>query len=170
MDMNMKRHALGGSRNAGFSIIESLLVLVGAGMLAAYSVPRLTDLANDYNTVFAAQQVCTHLHFAKMKAISSNESIRVNFPNNNSYRVELSDGTVIRGPYNMPHGIALNNVDGGAAVTFPGNNATFQADGSVAAVGRVKLISPNGLRVDVLVDPGGMIRKTPTYKHAPAPF
>jgi len=166
----MKKYFQCWFRNAGFSLIESLLVLAGAGVIAAIGIPRLTELSNDYNTVFAAQEITTHLHFAKMKAISSNESIQVRFPNNTSYQVELSDGTVLRGPFIMPKGIRLNTVDGGNPVTFPGNLAIFQADGSVSAVGRVKLIAPNRLRVDILVDAGGVIRQTPTYRQPPAAF
>ena len=54
-------------------------------------------------------------------------------------------------------------------VTFRGSYVTFQPDGTVpvsgnGSVGRVKLISRDGLRVDILVDRGGLIRQTPPYK------
>jgi prepilin-type N-terminal cleavage/methylation domain-containing protein len=173
--MQMKLHASSRSGDAGFSLVEVCVVLAVAGIIAAMAVPSLVEMQNNYNGVFAAQQIATHLHFAKLKAISSNEALRVNFPDNTSYQVELSDGTLLRGPYLLPKGINLNTVDSGAGVTFPGNYVTFQADGTVpvsgnGSIGRVKLISPNGLRVDVLVDRGGLIRQTPTYQHAPAPF
>jgi len=163
------------SKNAGFSITELAIVLSVTGIIAAFAVPRLTEMRNSYNSVFAAQQICTHLHFAKLKAVSSNEALRVSFPDASSYRIELSDGTLLRGPYSLPKGISLNAVDNGAAVTFPGNYVTFQPDGTVPAagngsVGRVKLISQEGLRVDVVVDRGGLIRQTPVYQQAPAPF
>lgn len=171
----MKTLASGWLKNAGFSLIETMIVLAGAGIMAAIAVPRLTEMQNSYNTVFAAQEIKTHLHFAKLKAVSSNESMRVNFPDLRSYRIELADGTVLRGPYVLPRGIRFNNVDDDNAITFPGSYVTFQPDGTVplsgnGSVGRVKLISDGGLRVDVLVDSGGLIRQTPTYKQAPAPF
>ncbi len=171
----MNRHASGCSRNAGFSLIEMMIVLCGAGIIAAMALPGLTSMRNNYNTVFAAQEIGTQLHFAKLKAISSNEALRVSFLNANYYQVELSDGTLIRGPYYLPAGISLNTVDGGNAVTFPGSYVTFQPDGTVpvsgnGSMGRVKLISRDGLRVDILVDRDGLIRQTPPYKAAPAPF
>jgi Tfp pilus assembly protein FimT len=173
--MQMNRHASGCSRNAGFSLLEMMIVLCGAGIIAAMALPGLTNMQNNYNTVFAAQEIGTQLHFAKLKAISSNEALRVNFSNATSYRVELSDGTLIRGPYSLPVGISLNTVDGGTGVTFTGSYVTFQPDGTVpvsgnGSMGRVKLISRDGLRVDILVDGGGLIRQTPSYKTSSAPF
>lgn len=173
--MQMKLHAVGRSREAGFSLIEVSIVLAFAGIIAAMAVPSLIEMQNNYNNVFAAQQIATQMHFAKLKAISGNEALRVHFPSNNSYQVELSDGTLLRGPYFLPKGISYNTVDSDSGVTFPGSYVTFQPDGAVpisgnGSIGRVKLISQNGLRVDVLVDRGGLIRQTPTYKQAPAPF
>jgi prepilin-type N-terminal cleavage/methylation domain-containing protein len=173
--MQMKIYAGGRSGDAGFSLIEICIVLAFAGIIAAMAVPSLVEMWDNYTGVFAAQQIATQMHFAKLKAVSGNEALRVNFPNNTSYQVELLDGTLLRGPCILPKGISLNTVDSGSAVTFPGGYVTFQPDGSVptsgnGSIGRVKLISQNGLRVDVLVDRGGLIRQTPTYKHAPAPF
>lgn len=173
--MKMNRYFFGRSKKAGFSLIEMTIVLCGAGIIAAIALPAMTNMWNSYNTVFAAQEISTHLHFAKLKAVSSNEALRVNFSDTNSYQVELSDGTVIRGPFPLPVGISLNDVDDAYAVTFPGNYVTFQPDGTVpvsgyGSAGRVKLISRDGLRVDILVDSGGLIRQTPAYKEAPAPY
>jgi Tfp pilus assembly protein FimT len=171
----MKMHTIKRSPNAGFSILEMLIALLGAGIIAAMALPSLTTMSDNYSGVFAAQEVSTYLHFARLKAISSNEAIRVSFPDSNSYRVELSDGTPLQGPFLLPTGISLNTVDGGNGVTFPGRYVTFQPNGTVPAtgngsVGRVKLISRNGLRVDILVGGSGQIRQTPPYRSASAPF
>ena len=171
----MKIPASTRSRDAGFTILETLIVLLGAGMVAAFVLPGLTEMSNNYNAVFAAQEICTHLHFARLKAISGNEALRVNFPDANSYRVELSDGTSLRGPYFLPSGIGLNTDVEGDGVTFPGNFVTFQPDGTVPATGsgsagRVKLISRTGLRVDIVVGSDGLIRQTPPYKQSTPPF
>ncbi len=139
------------------------------------AVPGVIAMWNSYSTVFSAQEICTYLHSAKLKAVSGNEPLRVNFSNARFYQVELSDGTLLRGPYYLPKGISLNTADGVDAVTFPGSYVTFQPDGTLpvsgnGSAGRIRLISPSGLRVDILVDRGGLIRQTPPYKAAPAPF
>jgi Tfp pilus assembly protein FimT len=171
----MKKHTGNRSGIAGFSLIELMIVLCGACVISAIAVPGLTAMWNNYNTVFAAQEICTQMHFAKVRAISSNEALRVSFSDTNTYKVDLSDGTTFRGPYDLPPGVLLNTVDGDA-VTFPGGYVTFQPNGALpgapgnGSFGRVKLISSNGLRVDIVVDSGGMIRKTPPYKTSTPPF
>jgi prepilin-type N-terminal cleavage/methylation domain-containing protein len=171
----MNRHVASWLKSSGFSLIEVLIVLAGAALIAAIALPLLSEMSNNYNSVFAAQEIGTQLHFAKLKAISSNESIRVHFPNANSYQVELSDGTLLRGPYSLPHNIIVNTAANGNGVTFPGRYVTFQPDGTLPATGngsagRVKLLSGNGLHVDVVVERGGMIRQTPPYENGTAPF
>jgi Tfp pilus assembly protein FimT len=173
--IQMMMHASGLTRDDGFSIIEILIILAGAAIIAAIALPSMGEMMNNYNIIFAAQEIGTQLHFAKLKAVSSNEAYRVRFPTDNSYQVELSDGTLIRGTFCLPQHILPNTADTGHAVTFPGNYVLFQPNGSVpvsgnGSTGRVKLISANGLRVDVLVDSGGIIRHTPPYKGSTPPF
>jgi prepilin-type N-terminal cleavage/methylation domain-containing protein len=162
-------------RNSGFSMLEVLIVLAGAAILAAIAVPLLSQMASSYDSVFAAQQVSTQLSFARLKAISGNESLRVHFPDASSYQVELSDGTVLRGPFSLPRDVSFDTASAGNGVTFPGRYATFQPDGSLPATGngsagRVRLLSRDGLHVDVIVDRGGTVNKTPTYMGNTAPF
>ena len=160
---------------AGFSLIELMIVLCGACIISAIAVPGLTRMWDNYNTVFAAQEICSQLHAAKVRAISSNEALRVSFSDANTYKVDLSDGTTFRGPFGLPTGVRFNTVDSDNAVTFPGDYVTFQTNGALpvsgnGSAGRVRLISSNGLRVDIVVDSGGMIRQTPPYKTSTAPF
>jgi Tfp pilus assembly protein FimT len=163
------------SKENGFSMLELLIILLGAAIIASIALPSMGEMMNSYHIVFAAQEISTQLHFAKLKAITGNEAFRVNFPTANSYQVELSDGTRLRGPFLLPSGINPNTIDTGTAVTFPGNYIVFQPDGSVpvsgnGSIGRVKLISDNGLRVDVVVERGGIIRCTPTFRYSTPPF
>lgn len=161
---------------AGFSMMEILVVLVGASILVAIGLPVLSTTLDQYNLVLAAQGVSTQLQFARMKAITSNEVLNVRFPSGtNGYLIELSDGTVLKGPFYYPRTVRPNTADGGNPVTFPGNFIAFQTNGTVptsgnGSVGRVKLINRSGTRIDIVVSTGGIIRQTPTYKTPPAAF
>jgi prepilin-type N-terminal cleavage/methylation domain-containing protein len=171
----MNKHVAGRLKNSGFSMIEILMVLAGAAIIAAIAVPLLSQMSNSYESIFAGQEIGTQLHFAKLKAISSNETMRVHFPNANTYQVELSDGTVLRGPYFLPRNITINTATDGNGVTFPGRYVAFQPDGTLPAAGngsagRIRLIAGNGLHVDVVVERGGQIRQTPPYENGTAPF
>jgi type II secretory pathway pseudopilin PulG len=160
----------------GFSLTELVVVLLGGMILLALAVPALDTTLDQYRVVLAAQSVTSQLQFARMKAVSSNESYRVNFPAGTSdYRVETSTGAIVAGPFTLPPGIQWNTEDGGSGVTFPGRFVVFLPTGSVpasgnGATGRAKLINQSGVRVDILVQVGGSVRATPTYKTSTAPF
>jgi len=172
----MKRLSHCRPADSGMTLTETLILLLGASIIAAAAVPVLTLSLDNYNLIFAAQAIETQLHYAQLKAISSNEAIRVNFPTGTStYQVELNNGTILKGPYYFPPSISPNTTDGGHPISFPGNYITFQPDGNVpmsgnGSIGRVKLINRSGIRIDIIVASGGVIRQTPYYKRPPAPF
>jgi type II secretory pathway pseudopilin PulG len=163
-------------REHGFSLTELVVVLFGGMVLLAIAVPVLDTTLDQYRVVLAAQSVVNQLQFARMKAVSSNEAFRVNFPAGTSeYRVETSTGDIVTGPFTLPMGIEWNTADGGAGVTFPGRFVVFSPTGNVPAsgngsAGRVKLINRSDVRIDILVQVGGSVRVTPTYKTGSAPF
>ncbi len=159
----------------GFSLTELVVVLFGGMILLALAVPALDTTLDQYRVVLAAQSVVNQLQFARMKAVSSNESYRVNFPAGTSdYRVETSTGDIVAGPFTLPPGIEWNT-EGDSGVTFPGRFVVFLPTGSVpasgnGATGRAKLINQSGIRIDIIVQVGGSVRATPTYKSATPPF
>ena len=151
---------------------ELLVVICGAAILTGIGVPVMGTLLDNYGAIMAAQEITTNLQYARMKAVSSNESFRVSIsPSGNSYSLETSAGALHSGPYTLPQGITWNNIDSGGAVTFPGNHVIFLPTGNLpsagnGSTGRIKIINRSGVRVDIVVSPGGMIRATPTYKTA----
>jgi hypothetical protein len=160
----------------GFSLTELVVVLFAGMILLSIGVPVLNTTLDQYRVVLAAQSVTNQLQFARMKAVSSNEAFRVSFPaGTNEYRVETSTGDIVTGPFTLPPGIQWNTEDGGSGVTFPGRYVTFSPIGNVpasgnGATGRAKLINLSGVRIDIVVQVGGSVRATPTYKSSTAPF
>ncbi len=58
----------------------------------------------------ASQEITTHLQYARMKAVSSNEPFRVRFnAGTGTYRIEALDGTWQSPDYGLPRGITWNN-------------------------------------------------------------
>lgn len=163
------------SRQTGFTVTELLMVLAGVMILLGIGLPIVTTTMDSYRLTLAAQGVTSQLQFARMKAVSSNESFRVSFPSGTQYQVETSAGNVVAGPFTLPRNISWNTVDGGEGVTFPGGYVSFTPTGNIASsgngsAGRAKLISTERVRVDVVVETGGVIRQTPPYNSASPPF
>jgi len=161
---------------SGFSTAE-LLVVVAAGLIiVSAAVPFVHFAIDQFHLVLAAQGLVNQMQYTRMRAVSSNETFRLRLePGTGQYQVELENGALHAGPFNLPDGVSLNHVDSDNPVSFPGHEVHFLPNGSVPVVGlgsggRVKLINRAGLRVDVVVDSGGAVRITPTYKSPPAPF
>jgi hypothetical protein len=161
---------------SGFSLPELLAVIAASIIIMGAAIPLVTSIVNHFNLVLAGQHIANEMQYTRMKAVSSNEAFRLRFgPGPNEYQVELENGALHVGPFSLPAGIFLNNVDAGDAISFPGKVVLFLPNGSVplagtGSAGRVKLINRAGLRMDIVVDSGGTIRMTPTYKSPPAAF
>jgi Tfp pilus assembly protein FimT len=161
---------------SGYSLAEVLVVLCCFIIFAGIAVPELDTMMDQYGITMAAQQLAIQLQSTRMKAVASNEPLRVHFlPSSNTYRVETSTGALHTGPYSLPRGTTFNRTDTNTPITFSGQYVSFLPSGNVptsgdGSAGRVKLISRTGIRIDILVTSGGMVRSTPTYKTATPPF
>lgn len=63
------------SRAAGFTLIEVLLVLTCAGILAASGVPNLHQLLEQWSLWGSAKQLERTLHWGRMHAIATNRPV-----------------------------------------------------------------------------------------------
>ena len=163
-------------KEVGFSLTELAVVLMGAMIILAAAVPAVNTSMNQYRLVLTAQSIAAQLQFARMKAVSSNEVFRVNFPaGQKTYSIETSTGTAVAGPFYLPNSISWNSADTGSAITFPGNYVSFTPTGAIpvtgnGSTGRVKLVSPSGYKIDIVVGTGGVIRQTPGFRGTSPPF
>ncbi len=173
--MMVSRHI--SKEEVGFSLTEIVLVIFGGLVLLTIGVPVVNTALDQYRVVLAAQNIANQLQFARMKAVTSNEPFRVNFPaGQNSYQVETPAGVLVSGPFFLPDGIRWNTVDSGAGVTFPGRFVLFQPTGNLppalqnGSTGRAKLINRSQYRIDIVVSTGGSIQLTPAYRTSTPPF
>ena len=161
--------------NAGFSLTELMIVVMVGVIITGYAVPAVDWAIDQQNLVLTGEAIANQLQYTRMRAVSGNEAFRLSFPSANSYQIELENGTLYKGPFQFGYGVSLNTADAGDPISFPGDQVLFLPSGALpltglGSAGRVKLINQAGLRIDIVVDSGGTIRKTPTYESATAPF
>jgi len=81
----------------GFSFLEILLVLALFTILAALSLPSLPQISSVFNLREAARELASDLQYARMVAISQNQSSQITFISPTYYQVSrVSDGTVLK--------------------------------------------------------------------------
>jgi type II secretory pathway pseudopilin PulG len=172
----MRCNSLMTDKQAGFTLVELCVVLAGAVIIAGIAIPALETVLDQHRLVLAAQTIVTQMQFARMKAVTSNEPFRVNFPaGQRSFQVETSTGALVAGPFALPLGIEFSALSGGPPITFTGRFVLFSPTGNVPAggngsAGRVMMINRSGARVDVVVGSGGIIRQTPVYRSTSPTF
>ncbi len=91
----------GFQRQAGFTLIEAVLVLAMIGILAGITVPAVLHWLPDYRLRRAAMAVCSDMQQARLEAIKSDADIIVVFtpgiymPSGNvgSYKIFVDDGS-----------------------------------------------------------------------------
>jgi type II secretory pathway pseudopilin PulG len=65
------------SSERGFTLIEGLIVMLGIGIVLAFSVPRITAAMREYRLNIATRQMVDTLRRARMQASSENMSVAV---------------------------------------------------------------------------------------------
>ena len=63
----------------GFTLVELSIVLVSALIIMASAVPFVDVVLDQYNLVLAAQGIATQMQGTRMRAVSSNEPLRLRF-------------------------------------------------------------------------------------------
>lgn len=135
----------------GFTVMEMVVVVAIAMTVLSVAIPSFLYWLPTLRLSWAARQVATDLHVARIKAISQNAKFRLNFVTTTTYTLEKDNsGTPATdsGPFNLPEGITTvvgatswfqprGTADNSATVTL--NNGSAQRLVCVKPVGRVNI-------------------------------
>ncbi len=142
------------ARQRGFSLIDIMFVVLLLGLLMAVTVPGATTASRRYNLIAATREVAAQVRVARLKAVTSNRTIRVRFncPAAGQFRViEVVNNVAIDNaadrcssttyPYPDPNPAALPDLDGPVMVLRGGSTFDGVQDLEIAPTGRVTALT-----------------------------
>jgi Tfp pilus assembly protein FimT len=111
------------SNQGGWSLMETLVVFGVIGIMAAVAFPRFRGMTGPYATRAAASQLAAEFAAARLRAISTNCSVRVTYTSSNStYQVQRQVGgnwtTERQGQ--LPMNVTVTYTDANSPPTFNG--------------------------------------------------
>lgn len=143
-------------RQAAFSLVELVVVMLVMGILAGVAAPRYVDAIDHARVDAAARRVAADLRYARAEALRASSDRSVQFtvaddtyrlagvadPDHpaSDYEVDLSEG---------PYGVELVSVDFGG-----GDTASYSVYGTPSASGFVRLQAGDH-RIEVVCDAAG---------------
>jgi len=141
---------------SGFSVLELIVVLSLAAILAAFGVLSHQAMQPEINLSMAARQVVMDLKVTRLRAVARNVNHRILFPaGNSSYRLQHKSGSTYSddgNPVPLPRGIVI------ASCTATASAIGFKPRGNAATFGTVTLQNGKGDARRVVVDIAGEVR------------
>ena len=141
-------------RQQGFTLIDIMFAVLLLGLLMAVTVPGATTASRRYHLVAATSEVAAQVRAARLKAVTSNRTIRVRFncPAAGQYRVvEVVNNAAIDDaadrcssttyPYPDPNPAAQPDLDGPVMVLRGGITFGGVQDLDIAPTGRVTALT-----------------------------
>lgn len=157
------------NREAGFSIIELMVVVVIMTIVLAASIPALRQHTETINLTKGTRGMGSSLKLARARAVSTNNSVVVVFDTDNSTYLLFEDadddgtqdaGETSSGPFEVPNRIAIESV------SFARNTVTFTPNGAASETGSVVLVNTKNLaqRLD-LTAATGLVYVSDVYQY-----
>jgi prepilin-type N-terminal cleavage/methylation domain-containing protein len=126
----------------GFSLIEAMIVVIIASILAAMAIPMLKTSMDQSNANAAAQLIAQQLNLARALAVGTHSNILVQYDSTANTLVVAPGTGSVRGPFVLPGKVKLMTISPnqdtpdalGNTVLGTGNNSqiTFLDNGSAA--------------------------------------
>ena len=162
--------------DAGFTMLEVLVVLTVLGLMAAWGLPSMVQLLNRIRLTSTADEALVMMQRARLEAIKKGTTAQVVYKDaatstlgQPSFEVTVTGiATPVLGPSPLPKGIRLwgptdTSAEGAHSMVTWTTGPTFNSDGSVEQTGAYRLRDQNGnyLEVNILFEGTGkgVIRK-----------
>ncbi|HEY7322653.1 MAG TPA: GspH/FimT family pseudopilin [Candidatus Binatia bacterium] len=132
--------------NSGYSLIELVVTLALAAILAAIALPSWNQLLPAYQLDSSVRQFQSELHNIKMRAATENVAFQLVYANGaTGYTIQRGSALLTTKP--LPAGVVVTN----------GGTIAFSPRGTASA-NRIRLRSANGMCKQVVVSATGRIR------------
>ena len=130
----------------GYSLIELVIALALAGILAAIALPSWNKLLPSYQLDSSVRQFQSELHNIKMRAAAENIGFQLVYANGAAnYTIQRDSAVLVTKP--LPAGVVVTN----------GGIISFSPRGTASA-NRIRLRSLDGTCKQVVVSPTGRVR------------
>jgi Tfp pilus assembly protein FimT len=121
--------------------MEALCTTALMGILVAIGMPRFRGMSGPYATRAAAEQLAAEFSAARLRAISTNSSVRITYASaSRTYRVERN----VAGTWKLER---AGQIPTGVTITYPdaASPPTFNSRGLPAAGVNIPLVYSDGL-------------------------
>jgi prepilin-type N-terminal cleavage/methylation domain-containing protein len=130
----------------GYSLIELVVAVALAGILAATALPGWNKLLPSYQLDSSVRQFQSELHNIKMRAAAENVGFQLVYANGAAnYTIQRDSAVLVTKP--LPAGVVVTN----------GGIISFSPRGTASA-NRIRLRSSDGTCKQVVVSPTGRVR------------
>jgi len=146
------------NRQAGFTAVELMIVMVLMGLVLAASLPGFQKLLKSDNLAEGGREFASNIRLARQMAVAEGipyiltwddaaESYSITKDEDQNGVVDAGEPT--RGPYVMPQGVTLANAGNGG---FAASQVILNPNGSASETGSLRLTNDRGqvLRLTLL--------------------
>jgi prepilin-type N-terminal cleavage/methylation domain-containing protein len=96
--------------NRGFTLVETVMVIVLAGMLLGIALPRFREQRRRYQLDTAAHQLAGDLRRAQVEAIRRNQPVTLERINDSTYNVDFVGDRLFEGSVKFNTGLSADSV------------------------------------------------------------
>jgi prepilin-type N-terminal cleavage/methylation domain-containing protein len=130
----------------GYSLIELVVAVALAGILAAIALPSWNKLLPAYQLDSSARQFQSELHNIKMRAATENVGFQLVYANGAAaYTIQRDSAVLVTKP--LPAGVIVTSA----------GTISFSPRGTASA-NRIRLRSSDGMCKQIVVSPTGRVR------------